>query len=167
MSRAAYKLPAPDRMQFIIMNSFESRTATLNIYAKVEVEQLGYCNAFVRSCYLHDGDGLILAKRELVSYCTPVVAIGYGLHENPVLVTCAPAATCSATTRKHVGRFLKQFCPSLSYYDIKHALEKPAQYYRNGLRVIELETSAVYERPDNMHAYGVRYESIKPFNPWY
>lgn len=145
----------------------ESRTSTLNVYAKVEVEQLGYCNAFIRSCYLKDGNGFILAKRELVSYCTPVLAIGYGLDGNAVRVTCAPAATCSATTRKHVGRFLKQFCPSLSYYDIKDALNKPAQYYRNGLRVIELESRSVHERPDNMHAYSVRYESIKTFNPWY
>lgn len=146
----------------------ESRTSTLNIYAKVEVEQLDYCNAFVRSCYLNDGDdGLILAKRELVSYCTPVLAIGYGLNGEPLRVTCAPAATCSVTTKKHVGRFLNRFCPSLSYYDIKHALSKPAQYYRNGLRVIELESGSVHERPDNMHAYDVRYESIKPFTAWY
>lgn len=149
------------------MNSFESRTSTLNIYAKVEVEQLGYCNAFVRSCYLKDSDGFILAKRELISYCTPVVAIGYGLDGSPVRITCAPAATCSATTRKHVGRFLKRYCPSLSYYAIKDALKKPSQYYTNGLRAIELESGSVYERPDNMHAYSVRYESIKPFNPCY
>ena len=88
----------------------ESRTSTLNVYAKVEVEQLGYCNAFVRLYYLKDENGLILAKRELVSYCTPVVAIGYGLNGEPLRVTCAPAATCSATTRKHVGRFLKRYC---------------------------------------------------------
>lgn len=145
----------------------ESRTSTLNIYAKVDVQQLDYCNAFVRSCYLNGGDSLVLAKRELVSYCTPVLAIGYGLNGEPLRITCAPAATCSATTRKHVGRFLHKFCPNISYYDIKHALAKPAQYYRNGLRVIELEAGSVHERPDNMHAYDVLYESIKPFNACY
>ena len=31
----------------------------------------------------------------------------------------------------------------------------------------ELESGPVHERPDNMHAYSVRYESIKKFNPWY
>lgn len=144
----------------------ESRASTLNVYAKVEVEQLGYCNAFIRSCYLSDGKGFILDKRELVSYCTPIVAIGYGLNGEPLRVTCASAATCSATTRKHVGRFLHMFCPSLSYYDIKHALAEPSQYYTNGLRAIELESGAVYGLPDNMHAYGVRYESIKPFSAW-
>lgn len=145
----------------------ESRSSTLGIYAKVDVQQLDYCNAFVRSCYLNDGESMVLAKRELVSYCTPVLAIGYGLNGEPLRITCAPAATCSATTRKHVGRFLKRFCPNLSYHDIKHALAKPAQYYINGLRVIELESNSVHERPDNMHAYDVLYESIKPFSAWY
>ena len=145
----------------------ESRTSTLNVYAKVDVEQLGYCNAFIRSCYLRDSDGLILAKRELVSYCTPVIAIGYGLNGEPLRVTCAPAATCSTTTRKHVGRFLRKYCDTVCYYDIKKALAKPAQYYTNGLRVIELKSGSVHERPDNMHAYSVRYDSIKPFSAWY
>lgn len=116
----------------------ESRNSTLNIYAKVNVEQLDYCNAFVRSCYLNDGDGLILVKRELISYCTPIIAIGYGLDAKAVRVTCAPAATCSATTRKHVGRFLHKFCNKVCYYYIKYALAKPAQCYRNWLRVIDL-----------------------------
>ena len=145
----------------------EDRTSTLNIYAKVDAKQLDYCNAFVRSCYRNIGNDLVLAKRELVSYCTPVLAIGYGLNGEPLRVTCAPSATCSATTRKHVGRFLNRFCPSLSYHDIKNALAKPSQYYRNGLRVIELESNSVHERPDNMHAYNVLYESIKPFSAWY
>lgn len=146
----------------------ESRTGTLNVYAKVEVEQLGYCNAFVRSCYLKDSDGLILAKRELVSYCTPVVAIGYGLNGEPLRVTCAPAATCSATTRKHVGRFLKKSCVPIIYLGVKDALETPIKPdNRNGLRLIDLKTGLIegYEDTDNM--FGVRYESAKPFNPWY
>ena len=145
----------------------ESRTSTLNIYAKVDVKQLDYCNAFVRSCYTNSENSLVLVKRELVSYCTPVLAIGYGLNGEPLRITCAPAATCSATTRKHVSRFLHKFYPNISYYDIKHALTKPAQYYRNGLRVIHLKNGSVHERPDNMHAYNILYESIKPFNACY
>ena len=112
-------------------------------------------------------DGLILAKRELVSYCTPVVAISYGLDGKAIHVTCAPAATCSVTTRKHVGRFLHKFCNTICYYDIKYALAEPSQYYRNGLRVIELKTLRVHERPDNMHSYSVRYEPMKKYSQWY
>ena len=135
------------------MNSFKSHTDTLNIYAKVEVEQLGYCNAFVRSCYLQDGNGFILAKRELVSYCTPVLAIGYGLDGSPVRVTCAPAATCSATTRKHVGRFLNENNVPITYLGVKDTLETPIKPDNcNGLRLIDLKTGLIegYNDINNM-----------------
>ena len=52
----------------------KERTATLCVFDKVEVKQLDYCNAFVRTCLI---DGLI-ERVELVSYCTPVIAIDYG-----------------------------------------------------------------------------------------
>lgn len=58
---------------------FESKDSTLGIYNRVDVNQLGYCNAFIRKCYLRDINGFILTKCELVSYCTPVVAITYNL----------------------------------------------------------------------------------------
>lgn len=58
---------------------FESKDSTLGIYNRVDVNQLGYCNAFIRKCYLRDMKGFILTKCELVSYCTPVVAITYNL----------------------------------------------------------------------------------------
>lgn len=150
------------------MNSFESRTSTLNIYAKVEAEQLGYCNAFVRACYLQYRNGFILAKRELVSYCTPVLAIGYGLNGEPLRVTCAPAATCSATTRKHVGRFLNESCVPITYLGVKGALEtpiKPDNY--NGLRLIDLNTGLIEGYDDTNNMFGVRYDSIKQFSNWY
>lgn len=145
----------------------ESKDTTLNIYTKVDIDQLDYCNAFVRSCYLNIDGSLVLAKRELVSYCTPVLGISYNTDGNIIHVTCAPAATCSVTTRKHVGRFLHKYCDALSYYDIKHALTTPNQQYRNGLRVIDLKTMEVSELPDNMHVYNVLYESVKPFSQWY
>lgn len=144
----------------------ESKDATLNIYAKVDIDRLDYCNAFVRSCYLNKDGSLVLAKRELVSYCTPVLAISYNTDENIIHVTCAPAATCSVTTRKHVSRFLHKYCDALGYYDIKHALATPNQKYRNGIRVIDLKTMKVSERPDNMHVYNVLYEPVKPFGQW-
>lgn len=70
---------------------FESKDSTLGIYNRVDVNRLGCCNAFIRKCYLRDMKGFILTKCELVSYCAPV-------------------ATCSNATRKHVGRFLKERC---------------------------------------------------------
>ena len=87
---------------------FESKDSTLGIYNRVDVNQLGYCNAFIRKCYLRDMKGFILTKCELVSYCTPVVTITYNLDGTQKQVLCAPAATCSNTTRKHVGRFFKR-----------------------------------------------------------
>lgn len=63
---------------------FESKDSTLGIYNRVDVNQLGYCNAFIRKCYLRDINGFILTKCELVSYCTPVVAITYNLDGTPI-----------------------------------------------------------------------------------
>lgn len=144
----------------------ESKDSTLGIYAKVETEQLDYCNAFVRNCYRKIDNGFVLTKRELVSYCTPVLAVGYDTNGRAVRVTCAPAATCSATTRKHVGRFLHKYCPQVSYHDVKNALATPNKGYANGLRVIDLINGEIRERPDLKHVYNVVYESIKPFNAW-
>lgn len=58
---------------------FESKDSTLGIYNRIDINQLDYCNAFIRKCYLRDIKGFILCKCELVSYCTPVVAITYKL----------------------------------------------------------------------------------------
>lgn len=141
----------------------ESRNSTLGIYAKVEVDNLDYCNAFVRSCYHKTDNGFRLTKRELVSYCTPVLAISYNGDGSILRLTCAQAATCSATTRKHVSRFLKKFTPSIGYYAVKIALNTPGDTYKNGLRVIEVPSFKIHERPDIMHVYNVLYESVKPF----
>ena len=35
----------------------ESKYSTLGIYSRVDVNQLGYCNAFIRKCYLRDIKG--------------------------------------------------------------------------------------------------------------
>lgn len=144
----------------------ESKDSTLGIYDKVYIDKLDYCNAFVRNCYIKGETHLILSKRELVSYCTPVLAVGYEPNGRAVRVTCAPAATCSATTRKHVGRFLSKYCTQVCYHDVKNALATPNKGYDNGLRVIDLITGEIRERPDLMHVYNVVYESIKPFNAW-
>lgn len=141
----------------------ESKDSTLGIYAEVYIDKLDYCNAFVRRCYIKGETNLILRKRELVSYCTPVLAVSYEPNGRAVRVTCAPAATCSATTRKHVGRFLNKYCPEVCYHDVKNALATPEDTYNNGLRVIELTSNKVHGRPDILHVYDTLYESIKPF----
>ena len=147
---------------------FESKDSTLGIYNRVDVNQLGYCNAFIRKCYLRDIKGFILTKCELVSYCTPVIAITYKLDGEPKHVLCATDATCSNTTRKHVGRFLKERCVPLTYLGVKGALETPVKTsYCNGLRLIDLQTGLIKGYDDPFNMFDVRYDSIKPFNPWY
>lgn len=103
----------------------EPRNSTLGLYAKVETKQLDYCNAFMRMCYLQDGDGVVLAKRELISYCTPVLSIAYRLDGTAKYLICSQAAICSATTRKHVGRFLNRYLTTVGYYTIKKLLKHP------------------------------------------
>lgn len=146
----------------------ESKDSTLGIYNRVDVVQLGYCNAFIRKCYLRDMKGFIFSKCELVSYCTPVVAITYKLDGEPKQVLCAATATCTTTTRKHVGRFLKERCVPITYMGVKSALETPVKpNYCNGLRLIDLQTGLITGYNDPYNQFGARYDSIKPFNAWY
>ena len=50
----------------------------------------------------------------LMSYATPAAT----LSDTGILtVDCL----CSASTRRHVSAFLKEFCPHISYYDAKAA----------------------------------------------
>lgn len=87
-------------------------------------------------------------------------------HKNRFL--CAPAATCSNTTRKHVGRFLKERCVPITYLDVKRALETPIKPNNcNGLRLIDLQSSLIKGYDDPFNMFDVRYDSIKPFNPLY
>lgn len=154
--------------QELVKMILESRAGTLGVYAKVEVKQLDYCNAFIRSCYLQDGDGVVLAKRELVSYCTPVLSIAYRLDGTEKYLICSQAAICSATTRKHVGRFLNRYLTTVGYYTIKKALETPAEHgYMNGLRLIDLKNNTVRNFRDDNGMFKVLYESMKPFNCCY
>ena len=146
----------------------EPRNSTLGLYAKVETKQLDYCNAFIRMCYLQDGDGVVLAKRELISYCTPVLSIAYRLDGTEKYLICSQDAICSATTRKHVSRFLKSYLTTVGYYSIKKALETPAEHgYMNGLRLINLKHNTVRDFRDDSGMFKVRYESMKTFNRWY
>ena len=146
----------------------ESRAGTLGVYAEVEVEQLDCCNAFIRSCYLRDGDGVVLAKRELISYRTPVLSIAYSLDGTAKYLICSQYAICSATTRKHVGRFLNRYLTTVGYCTVKKALETPAEHgYMNGLRLIDLKHSTVGDFRDDSGMFKLRYESMKPFKRRY
>lgn len=135
----------------------EERTATLCLFDKVEVKQLGYCNAFVRTCLIDD----LINRVELVSYCTPVIAIEFNKFKS---IEVSHIAIESATTRKHVGRFLKQYYPELCYMDIKAALNTDIPIdYGNGLRVMVEPNYKVYGLKDVEHLFNMRYESVKPF----
>jgi hypothetical protein len=50
-----------------------------------------------------------------VSYSTAVIFITY--HDGQRFVECT--GTYSATTRKQIGYFLKEYAPDLCYYDMK------------------------------------------------
>lgn len=69
----------------------------------------------------------------LRSYTTLVIA----LNIKDGWLECT--GTYSATTRKHIGAFLKEYAPRLSYYDIKRIAAKPLQ--------MNIYTGAVRELP--------------------
>lgn len=54
--------------------------------------------------------------KQLISYTTPVVNI-----DPAGWLTCS--GTYSATTRKHIGAFMKEYAPKLSYHTCKDAYE--------------------------------------------
>lgn len=85
----------------------------------VKVKQLGYCNAYVRSWYDAD-EGMYID--ELVSYCTPVCRVLHAaMGSRPVIVSLGSCAKCSATTWKHVTRFMRAYAPSLDYVLVEYA----------------------------------------------
>lgn len=153
----------------------KTRTATFGVFDKVEVEQLGYCNAFVRRCYKIDRClGHVLCRKELVSYCTPVISVVYDMDGNITQVNAAQAATCSTSTRKQVGRFLREIGCELCYLDIKDALNKTAPQPASIIDNIKrLERGADYldrwdimPYTDPIGLLKAQYESIKTFQYW-
>ena len=52
----------------------------------------------------------------LISYCTPVITI-----DSHGWLTCN--GTYSATTRKHIGAFLKEYASAITYHMAKHCYE--------------------------------------------
>lgn len=142
----------------------EAQNSTLNEFDKVTTVQLGYCNAFKRFCYIEES----LQRVELVSYCTPVVGLELDVHQHVRTVECAPAAICSATTRKHVSRFLNESTTTIDYYDIKRAIKSnPLNNFGNGLRVITEIRHHVYGLHDVSRLFDVRYTPVKAFEGMY
>ena len=71
-----------------------------------------YAQCFVKA---HDGGQL-----DFISYTTRVISIWW--ESGKRFVECT--GTYSATTRKQIGWFLKEYAPDLSYYDIKKIVGK-------------------------------------------
>ena len=144
----------------MVNSILKTRNATLGEFDKVNAVQIGNCNAFERYCYIDS----VLVRIELVSYCTPVVALELDVHQHVYTVECAPAATCNATTRKHVMRFLKEHTTAVTYNKVKQALATvPKCNFDNGLRVIVESNGDVYGFHDVHKLFKARYESMKPF----
>ena len=59
---------------------------------------------------------------ELISYITPVIYV----DKNTNKLTCS--GTYSATTRKHISWFLKEYYPEVSYYDVKKIAGKKGEF---------------------------------------
>lgn len=78
----------------------------------IKRQQLNYMNAYNAVCEV-EGLG---TWNVLVSYCTPVLAT-----DGDALIALRDA-TCSRTTARHVGVWLRRFAPAYSYYDVKRAL---------------------------------------------
>ena len=72
-------------------------------------KRLKYC-PYGSAGVIKSEDGSI----HLCSYTTRVISI-----DPEGLLECT--GTYSATTRKHIGAFLKEYAPRLSYYDAKEA----------------------------------------------
>ena len=86
------------------------------------IKQLGYCNAYV----LTSTNGLYVTH-SLVSYCTEVARIV--IYGSSVLrVELGQAAHCSATTSKHVLRFLREYAPGFEFVAREQLIGKKRGY---------------------------------------
>lgn len=72
---------------------------------KKPIKEHAHANCYVR---LYDDGNVVL-----MSYTTPVIFYDAGLH------TLSCSGLYSATTRKHIGWFLKEYFPTVTYQDIK------------------------------------------------
>lgn len=81
-------------------------TREVNVWVDRRLSAMPYAQAGV---VLRDG------KAVLMSYSTEAATLN--TVEGWLTIDCM----CSATTRRHVSAFLKEYCPAVSYYDAKAA----------------------------------------------
>ena len=84
-----------------IVDGYVKKTVTYD-------ERLKYC-PYGSAGVVFNANGI-----HLVSYTTTVCSI-----DNNGFLSCT--GTYSSTTRKHIGAFLKEYAPNLSYQDVKKA----------------------------------------------
>lgn len=87
-----------------IVDGYVEKTVTYD--KRLEYCPYGSCGVVFNSNGIH-----------LVSYTTCVCSI-----DNDGFLSCT--GTYSATTRKHIGAFLKEYAPNLCYQDVKKAYLK-------------------------------------------
>ena len=112
------------------------------------VKQLGYCNAYV----LTSTQG-VYVTHTLVSYCTKVARVI--VRDGCVLrVELGQAAHCSATTSKHVLRFLREYAPGFEFVvseqlDGKHGYDYYDElYYSQTSDMFESGANLFTNKPD-------------------
>lgn len=89
---------------------------------------------------------------KLISYETVVCFV-----DDSNLLRCS--GTYSATTRKHIVAFLKQFYHTLSYYDMKYCYEYECGIDINSFLIISLETGEVFTNwKDAIKDYKLRHK---------
>lgn len=102
--------PREQKRKVSIMTSYIAHEFYRNSrqYVTKRLSRMPYAQAGV----IIDNDGT-----HLISYTTHVCTI-----DKDGWLTCT--GTYSATTRKHIGAFMREYAPQLSYYDAKAAYEK-------------------------------------------
>lgn len=84
----------------------------------------GKCSVFIKKAYI-DGSGFPAYEYHLISYLSTVLI--YSPDTNQLVIDgeeITAHANYSVTTRKHVAAFLKEYIPSITYYNIKAALAR-------------------------------------------
>ena len=92
--------------------------------------RLAYCPT--GSCHVWINGGHI----KLWSYHTLVIDYVPG-------DTLVCTGTYSATTRKHISAFMREYVPGYTYHDAKRAFENNAALYINGGDLVSLETGEI------------------------
>lgn len=118
------------------------------------IKQLGRCNAYVE--IEHSGEYVIYT---LVSYCTAVARVAH-MHSTVVQVSLGAAAHCSASTSRHVRRFLDTYAPGFGFVIFEQSGKTPGYDYKTPILydcMTDIFTSRVEfftNKPDRMPYKG-------------